>query len=67
MVASDGSWVTWQLEILKEIPQVIIICTQEMTTGLKIGKIGNPIKGSEVKLEKINGELCFGSQEKNVV
>lgn len=46
---------------------MIIICTQEMTTGLKIGKIGNPIKGSEVKLEKINGELCFGSQEKNVV
>lgn len=46
---------------------MIIICTQEMTTGLKNGKIGNPIKGSEVKLEKIKGELCFGSQEKNVV
>ena len=29
--------------------------------------MGNPIKGSEVKLKKIKGEWCFGSQEKNVV
>ena len=29
--------------------------------------MGNAIKGSEVELEKIKREWCFGSQEKNVV